>query len=82
MTNYHIIKLTPEQAASSLQHVLGSNIKQLRIEQDLTQTCLANICGMSRQAIARIEKGQMDIRISYLKRIADALCVDPVSLLL
>lgn len=48
---------------------LGVVIQQLRKENGLTQTQLAQKCGTSKSYISRIENNASDIRISTLMRI-------------
>ena len=61
--------------------VFGTNVRRLRREQRLSLVGLAHISGVSRQLLAKIELGDADVRLSYLKRLADAFCVDPQELL-
>ena len=70
-----------EKPPSQINVVFGKNVKRLRREQGLTRVGLAHMSGMSRQLLARIELGDADVRLSYLKRIADALCVNPYEML-
>ena len=48
-------------------------LKQLRKDANLTQKKLAELAGVSQSLIARIEKKNIDPRISTLKKILDAL---------
>ena len=52
---------------------LPSKIKNLRKEADLTQTKLASLAGVSQSLIARIEKNDIDPRISTLTKILKAI---------
>lgn len=52
---------------------LGGLIKHLRFMQHMTQTQLAEKCGMAQPNIARIEAGTYATSIDVLSRIADAL---------
>ena len=60
-----------------LKSTLGTNVMRLRTEQELTKETLSLMSGLSRPTINRIEKGQLDVKLSSLLRIADALCVNP-----
>lgn len=54
--------------------ILGSNIKGERARQNLTQEQLAAMCGsLNGQHLGKIEKGEVDIRISTLFSILRAL---------
>ena len=60
---------------------LGHNVARLRTEQDLSKTTFAQMSGMSRPTLNKIEDGFSDTRLSYVQRLGDALCVDPLLLL-
>lgn len=45
----------------------------LRIERGLTQAQLAALMGTKQPNIARFESGRQDPRLSFLRRLADAL---------
>ncbi|MCL9968070.1 MAG: helix-turn-helix domain-containing protein [Aquirufa antheringensis] len=48
---------------------LGAILRELRLEQDLTQKQLAQKCGTTKTSISRIENNAGDIRLSTLMRI-------------
>jgi len=52
---------------------IGQRIQELRKEAGLTQTQLAEKCGMAQPNIARIEAGTYATSIDVLSRIAEAL---------
>lgn len=52
---------------------IGQRIQELRKEQGMTQTQLAEKCGMKQPNIARIEAGTYATSIDVLSRIAEAL---------
>ncbi len=60
---------------------LGRNVHDLRVEQHFSVTALSHVAKISRPLLARIERGEADVRLSYIERLADALCVDPLQLL-
>ncbi|KYH25856.1 zinc metalloprotease [Halalkalicoccus paucihalophilus] len=49
------------------------DLRERRIELDLTQSSLAERAGVSQPLIARIEGGDVDPRLSTLRRIVEAL---------
>lgn len=51
---------------------LGERIRQYRIARDLTQTELANMCGISLSTETRIENGE-DTKFSNIIKIMNAL---------
>ncbi len=68
----------PEQ---QLNLTFGTNVRRTRVEQGLTQSELSSISGIRRQLIVSIELGRIDMRLSNVKSLADALGVDPLELL-
>lgn len=63
------------QSSIVLQHV-GTNIRSLRDERDLSQQDLADQAGVSRRTIAALETGQVNISLAKLDAIAAVLGVD------
>ena len=61
--------------------VIGLQLKAWRAARDLSQRALAELAGMPYPAIARLELGQIDPRLSTLERLAEALDVDMVTFL-
>lgn len=55
------------------RRALAGRLVEERIAQGLTQTELAARMGTSQSAVARIESGESDIRLSTLERYAAAL---------
>ena len=52
---------------------IGYNIKQLRIEKNLTQEELAKLIGMDQADLSKLEKGLMNPSIKTLTRVANGL---------
>lgn len=57
------------------RRVIGDQIRAARLEANLTQQKVAELAGMERQAINRIEQGHQAALIDNLIRIADAIGV-------
>ncbi|HEV8063731.1 MAG TPA: helix-turn-helix transcriptional regulator [Acidimicrobiales bacterium] len=55
------------------RHELVSELEARRVSLGLTQTDVAARMGTSQSAIARLESGEADIRLSTLERYAAAL---------
>lgn len=49
--------------------ITGSMLKRLRLEAKLTQKKLAELVGVSRAHIAKIEQGKVDPRLSAINKI-------------
>lgn len=55
--------------------IVGARIRETRLSANLTQELLAELAGMDRQSINRIEQGHASPILDNLIRIADALQV-------
>ena len=62
----------PEIQLADAQQQIGANIRRLRGEQ-LTQQALADRLGMSVQYLSRIERGDVNLTIKMIVRLANAL---------
>mgnify|MGYP001160671825 CR=1 FL=1 len=60
---------------------LGQVIRARRIELDLSQESLAHLAGIDRSHMGKIERGERNVTLLNVKRIADALKVSPSVLL-
>lgn len=58
------------------QKQIGEKIAELRKKNDMTQSQLAQMCGLSQNHITRIEHGRYNVGLYQLKLIADALGYD------
>lgn len=55
---------------------IGSKIRDLREDADLTQTDMANLIPMNQSNYSKIERNIQDPSLLQLKRIAEILCID------
>jgi DNA-binding XRE family transcriptional regulator len=70
------------EAEKRLQQLLGRNLREARLRAGLTQTDVANIVASSQPYVGAIERGEMNVQLSTLLRLAYAVRVDPGALLL
>lgn len=63
----------PDQA---LLNKLGQRIRELRTKSDLSQEKLAFTCDLDRTYIGSVERGERNVSIINLQKIATALNVD------
>ena len=64
----------------SLQ-VDGKRLRQLRVEQALTLRALGELSGVAYDTINRLELGKQDAQPRTIRRLADALDVEPRELM-
>ena len=65
----------------SAQLLFASNMRRLRLEKNLTQEILAEGAGLHTNYISSVERGQRNISIGNIERIACALGVTMAELL-
>lgn len=61
--------------------VFGEVLRQLRLDQDLSQEALAHACDRHRTYISLLERGKHSPSIATLFLLADALATKPSELL-
>ncbi|HOU11961.1 MAG TPA: helix-turn-helix transcriptional regulator [Anaerolineae bacterium] len=61
--------------------IFGATVRKLREEQRLSQEAFADLCGLHRTYIGGIERGERNIGLLNVLRIAKALGVEPGELL-
>lgn len=62
------------------QKRLGATVRSLRLDRELTQEELAGRCDLHPTEIGRIERGERDLRLSTVVRVARGLDVAPETL--
>jgi transcriptional regulator with XRE-family HTH domain len=76
-------KNTAHRKAATMEAVvyIGDRLRTLRIRRALTQQELAEKAGISKTALNRIELNKAEPHMSTLRKLANALDVDPTELL-
>ena len=57
------------------------NLRKIRIERGFSQEEFAEVCGLHRNYLGGIERGERNITLDTLSQIADAIDVSPIQLL-
>ncbi len=60
---------------SNINEEVGFNIRKIREERDLSQEELATLAGLHRAYVGQIERGEKNIGLKNLGKIASALRV-------
>lgn len=63
------------------QKKLGSRIKALRVQKDLSQDKLGELAGMNGKYLGEVERGNSNISIANLSKLADVLEVPLLAVL-
>jgi transcriptional regulator with XRE-family HTH domain len=64
-----------------LQRRVGHNLRAYREARGLSQEALADVLGVHRTYMGGVERGERNLTLKSLERIAGKLELDPVSLL-
>lgn len=65
----------------ALREILATNLRRIRIEKELSQDALADLCEIDRTYISGIERGVRNISIDNLERLAVGLRIEPWELI-
>lgn len=60
---------------------IGDRVRDRRVSLGLTQAELADACGLHRTFVGSVERGERNLAVLSLRRIAQALKVSPDQLL-
>jgi len=66
---------------TDIKKQLGQKVKDLRLRAGYSQEELAGKAGLHRTYMSDIERGERNVSVENIKKIADALNVDPSELL-
>ncbi len=64
-----------------LQRTVGRNLRAYREAQGLSQEAFADVLGVHRTYMGGIERGERNLTLKSLERIAGRLGLDPMTLL-
>jgi transcriptional regulator with XRE-family HTH domain len=65
----------------ALQQQVGRSLRAYREAQGLSQEAFADVLGVHRTYMGGVERGQRNLTLKSLERIADRLGLDPLALL-
>jgi transcriptional regulator with XRE-family HTH domain len=64
-----------------LQRIVGRNLRRYRLDRGLRQEAFADVVGVHRTYMGGLERGERNLTLRSLERIAETIKVDPVDLL-
>lgn len=67
--------------AEDIKQKLGKRIKELRVKEGYSQEEFASRCGLHRTYISDIERGERNVSVENIEKIARALKIAPDELL-
>jgi transcriptional regulator with XRE-family HTH domain len=68
-------------APGDLQKVVGANLRRYREEKGLSQEAFAEILGWHRTYVGGLERGERNLSLQAVEKIAVRLDVDPLDLI-
>jgi transcriptional regulator with XRE-family HTH domain len=67
-------------AEGELQRRVGANLRRLRVERGFSQEAFADHLGYHRTFIGGVERGERNLTLRTIERLAALLGVDPLDL--
>jgi transcriptional regulator with XRE-family HTH domain len=64
-----------------LQRAVGRNLKECRRERGLSQEAFADAVGVHRTYMGGLERGERNLTLKSLERIAERIGLDPLALI-
>lgn len=64
-----------------LQQALGQNLRTYRVERGMSQEAMADFLGVHRTYMGGVERGERNLTLRSVERIAIRLGIDPLELL-
>lgn len=71
------LKLGPVKDAISIREEFGKRLRELRQKANLSQEELAHLAGLDRSYIGGVERGERNVSLINIHKIAQALRVHP-----
>ena len=65
-----------------LQRIVGRNLRAYREERGLSQEAFADVLGVHRTYMGGVERGERNLTLKSVERIADRIELEPLALLL
>ena len=69
-----------KRAQRPLREIVGANLRRFRLERGVSQEALADLAGLHRTYVGSVERGERNVSIDNIERLADALRVTAAEL--
>jgi transcriptional regulator with XRE-family HTH domain len=64
-------------ADNAVKAAFGQRVRDIRLKKGLSQEGLAEMCELDRSYIGGVERGERNVSLINIKKIADALGISP-----
>lgn len=71
----------PDDLALQRRKAFGDNVRSVRLDRGMSQELLGHTAGLDRTYIGSVERGERNISLDNIWRLADALDLHPAALL-
>lgn len=69
------------KSPAQIRHAFGGRLRELRHRAGLSQEALALQCGLDRSYVGQVERGERNLSLENIHKLAVALHVEPFELL-
>ena len=73
--------MTKKLKTASARHRFALNLRRAREQRNLSQEALADAAGLHRTYVGSVERGERNISIDNIERLANAVGLSPAELL-
>ena len=73
--------MLPNKATNKARNIFAHKLKEFRVKKNLSQEELADMAGLHRTYVGSVERGERNISIDNMERLASALNVQIKDLL-
>ncbi|MDQ3678202.1 MAG: helix-turn-helix domain-containing protein [Actinomycetota bacterium] len=72
--------MCPVVGAEEVQRAFGARLRELRVDRGISQEALASRSGLNRTYVGSVERGERNVSLVNIQRLAEALDAPPSAL--